>query len=339
MLGGAELALLLSVLRDSNGSLDSVAATFHRSFPKGDLFKIGATITILLQDALLTRSERIVAFYILFDLFRNSGTNPFLPVFLESLERDSTHACEKRFLKSLILSTQQTSRDAAKKSASDLIAEAELDLDQPFDIPDLDALRNIYLEHTPTVPGFRGVGVRPIVADPFDVAHNDAAMHGGAPMREMRAAVPGASLTVEEVLKYEGVVGDSKGLSLFSFEPEFLRPPPPLFVGAEDEAIWLNPESKSDLMWDLTMCEDTSRGAEIRELMGKAFKGPLVPTQQQQVLSELEAEPKLVYQCGLTPQRLPELVENNPMVAIECLLKLMSSSQITGTSCVRTCAR
>ena len=49
---GQSLALLLNVLRDSHGSLDSVAATFHRSFPKGDLFKIGATITILLQDGM-----------------------------------------------------------------------------------------------------------------------------------------------------------------------------------------------------------------------------------------------------------------------------------------------
>ncbi|CAM9184151.1 unnamed protein product [Discosporangium mesarthrocarpum] len=125
----------------------------------------------------------------------------------------------------------------------------------------------------------------------------------------------------------EGPMGGS--LTLRSFEPEFMRPAPPMLPVADSEVIWLNPDYAPRFLWDPTMGQDMTKGGQVRDVMAKAFKGPLLQPQQQQVLGELQGDARLVYHCGLTPSKLPDLVENNPMIAIECLLKLMSSNQIT----------
>nr|TKS05659.1 hypothetical protein D5086_0000130970 [Populus alba] len=80
------------------------------------------------------------------------------------------------------------------------------------------------------------------------------------------------------------------------------------------QLVWLNPDSNHELVWDHGMCADTSKGAAVRDLIAKALKGPLAPAQQEQVLVELTNDPKLVYHCGLAPRKLPELVENNPLI-------------------------
>lgn len=44
---------------------------------------------------------------------------------------------------------------------------------------------------------------------------------------------------------------------------------------------WLNLDNSHELLWDGNMCADTSQGAVIRDLVGKACKCPLTPAQQE----------------------------------------------------------
>jgi hypothetical protein len=141
-------------------------------------------------------------------------------------------------------------------------------------------------------------------------------------------------------------------------EPAFARPPPPLLEATGDELqqAWLEAapallggaegewgahgEGGEEAPWvaaggrwaawerSLGGCGLAGQAAEVRELMARAVHGPLPAAQQTALISLLEARPRLVYHSGLSPARLPALVEHNPMVAIEALLRLMSSPRL-----------
>ena len=61
---------------------------------------------------------------------------------------------------------------------------------------------------------------------------------------------------------------------------------------------------------------------------GNGAYRPYVAHIQARLPADTKADPRVVHQCALTPQRLPDLVENNPLVAIECMLCLMGSAQV-----------
>ncbi|XP_038901186.1 CCR4-NOT transcription complex subunit 11 isoform X2 [Benincasa hispida] len=140
--------------------------------------------------------------------------------------------------------------------------------------------------------------------------------------------LPGVVPKVGSGERDKTLLGLLSNLSLQGSSPEWIRPLPPRLPIQNGELVWLNLDDHRELLWDHRMCVDTSRGAAVRDLIAKALKGPLIPAQQEQVVVELANDPKLVYHCGLTPRKLPELVENNPLIAVEVLKKLINSPEI-----------
>lgn len=66
------------------------------------------------------------------------------------------------------------------------------------------------------------------------------------------------------------------------------------------------------------------------EVVHKALGAPLLPAQQQSVLSLMAADPQLVHALQLQPARLAPLVEHNPLLAHQVLTCLAGSRRAAG---------
>eukprot|EP00850_Spirogloea_muscicola_P016335 SM000131S26765 [mRNA] locus=s131:308753:312231:- [translate_table: standard] len=295
------------------------------------------------QDkVLLAPEERLTALYVLHRLHaagRPPARSPFLS-FLVEVRIDAADAlssivqaavnqgasgAERSFVADLLLNPSASDQLAQQTAAAFI---SSYNADSASKLPTLEELKTAILHDGRSGQScLQRAAISSAIADPdvpkgfnFESSSAEPSQQGklGAGLRE--AAVAGVASSAPA----------QHGLGL-GFQPPWVRPTPPKLPPQDGEMVWLiPPEDKSaELVWDMGMCVDTARVAAVRDLMARALRGPLAPSQQQQVLMELEADPKLVYRCGLTPRRLPDLVENNPVIAIEVLLKLMPSSQIS----------
>ena len=310
MLSQQELESLLNLMKEPNKPFETIAISFYKTFTKADQFKAGCVICMLIQDNLLTQTQRMVGFYLLYDIYRNEGqaTTPFVPLVLEIVEQ--THdLAERKFLLQFLSSLP---KDLPKQSVqSFLLSDSAENEEHLQHLPDLEAFHRMHQESAPAVSAAAALGVRPNVKDPCHWI-DDISNFGSS-----ESSLESLELKAEE-------------LTLLSLEPAWARPVPPLLEPTVDEVFWLTPSHLlSEPLWDYSMCVDTSRGTEVKELIAKAVKTPLPANQAQAIVDGLSQDAKLVYHCGMTPAKLPELVENNPQIAVEVVLKLMGSSQMS----------
>lgn len=313
-----ESASLLSVFSDDR-TFEATSAAFTRTFPRADQFKACCAISILIQDGNLLRpNQRLSALFVLYDIHKTEPitANPFLNVLVEVAGNVKGENAERYFVLQLL--SNQVPRELPRRTIVEFLN--SIDPTALQNLPSKEILQRTLLDRWGNEPGtssFKHAALLPSVPDPVPALATDL-NHGP----------PGAQPT-DEGQRENTAISLLSQTALHGFEPPYVRPKPPVLAAFEGELRWLSPDVPHELLWDSSMCADTSRVSAVREAIARALRGPLVPAQQQQVLMELEADPKLVYHCGLTPKRLPELVENNPLIAIEVLLKLMNSNQIT----------
>lgn len=329
-LSAQQLTKLLSILGEENidTPLDNLIKQLHLEFSIENRFKVGLTLVLLLQqvDLLSNHTQRLIAIAMLYHLYNGDSfvSSPFASVFnqmlkpVDNLSTSDTKAissghipvlsqCETKFVAKLLgFGNGNTMMKQSPRQIMDDLYFAPM--------PIGDFLTNLQLElveYHSEFPSISKCGIPIILPDVDNSKKIDVTK-------------------ADKKIIVESLIDEEPPLCSQNYCPEFLRLAPPLYYSSSG-LNWMpiSEPTQFAVEYDVNMCISNSAGAEARRLMGKAFKNVLTLQQQQHLVTELEKDPKLVYHIGLTPSKLPDLVENNPLIAIEVLLKLMQSSQIT----------
>ncbi|KAJ8765305.1 hypothetical protein K2173_012002 [Erythroxylum novogranatense] len=320
-----ESKLVFSILKLENKPFEEIIGDFTSRISGHRSFSVCCSLLLLLQDdKMLKSTERLIAFSILYLPYssQHPSENPFIAALIHAASDEKAEKYERAFILQLLgYGSSSSSKEFLKLSAANYIKVFD---PSAHTFPPLEQLQHQYCDKVHPEPYnslFGTVSVKNVVPDPDVPGGCDA----NSPEFDLQ---PGVKPKLGSGDRDELVTALLANLALEGIRPQWSRPRPPILPIQDGELVWLNPDNNHELVWDHGMCADTSRGAAVRDLIAKALKGPLAPAQQEQVVVELTNDPKLVYHCGLTPRKLPELVENNPLIAVEVLTKLINSAEI-----------
>ena len=314
MLNQSEVGTLHQIVSDDTKTFESIAQSFQNSFEKFEQFKVGLCLWIMIKQNLLSLSQRLASFYIIYDMYKqeDSKTTPFIPLFLECLEK-STINIEKKMLKDLIefnsFSNKVTVRDFIEngKNMENIII-PEDDLKQYWRMHESSKVKSIQ-ENSDFIS--------PVLYDNSDLEAEQNFGNKDIINNDVTQNVQNQeNMPIFDISKMS-----PEELNFDSIEPNFLTYYPnsnnQFF---QEEPMWILPTLKYDFIWDFTMApvQDT-----LSNLLNKPLKNKTLNEEQFNfILETIEENPNILKEIGFKPENLFELIEKNENLATEILYKI-----------------
>ncbi|XP_059046449.1 CCR4-NOT transcription complex subunit 11 [Achroia grisella] len=334
-------------------SLDSICVQVQKRFPKSEHFNLCLIMSSLITGGDLSLpGQRVVALALLYDIYKVD--NPFSVLFLHLLEGksglQSLAPQERLFIGQVLGFIPVNIKDVMKKSAKQVMLTEVIAKELDFDYSPLQALvaeraTEMSSMARATAPALIPLsdGTLPnrmamkelleaLMSNEYTPLHRTLKAAGPIPPPVFLLDtndIPFADEAVWKNLVNRGTYipmydTDCEGLLGVKVErAEKRTQAQPQHKNKQEEKKEKQEEKKPEEK------EPVNITNEAKELTQLALKNPLSVPQQQKLLALLDQDPKVVYDIGVTPAQLPELVENNPMVAISVLLKLIHSQHIT----------
>ena len=130
MLSQNNLSLLYQIISDDSQTFKKISENIKTIFLKENKSNIGTTLVLLLRDNLLNIHQRIISYYILFEISKQEKmiSNPYVPIILEMLQR-SQNKNEQIFLEGFLynqinyldITVQNYLKDTTKELKIDLM--------------------------------------------------------------------------------------------------------------------------------------------------------------------------------------------------------------------------
>ncbi|XP_010420597.1 PREDICTED: CCR4-NOT transcription complex subunit 11 isoform X3 [Camelina sativa] len=320
-----ESATVLSLLKSDLLPMEVVLSQFNSKLQSSSHLAVCNSLSMMLQDQkMLCGTERIIAFGIIYHCYSSQkpSFNPFLSEMISAACNEQLEKSERAFLLHLLQwNNYNNVKEILKQSAVDYIRSFD---PSTHDFPELGELQREYGDKADTGPSshiFADYSLKKLLHDP-DVPR------GCDPNSPEFDVQPGGNPRIGSGDRDEALSGLLENSTMGGLAPRWIRPCPPRYPVHQSELLWIDPDNKHELVWDDKMCADTSRGATVRDLLVKGLKMTLSPSEQEDITTELTNDPKLVYNCGITARKLPQLVEHNPQIAVEILTKLNNNKEI-----------